>query len=214
MKAEDKDREKLPTADLNVVLLPDAATTDRLISLSELLAKDFPTVFTLDRTAHLPHLSLYSARYPLRNQGRVEEAIRNIAGTLNGVDVKLEGYSEFLGFVFFDAVKDEGIQGLHDRVFSALNDLREGQVSDVSRSLRGLSPRLRANIRRGGYIFIGEDYIPHVTLGYLQDRELARRAIETLPNEPIQFSPGAIAIAPFAPYGACPKPLFTFPIGK
>jgi len=36
MKAEDKDREKLPTADLNVVLLPDAATTDRLISLSEL----------------------------------------------------------------------------------------------------------------------------------------------------------------------------------
>ena len=214
MKAEDKDREKLPTADLNVVLLPDAATTDRLISLSELLAKDFPTVFTLDRTAHLPHLSLYSARYPLRNQGRVEEAIRDIIGTLSGVDIRLEGYSEFLGFVFFDAVKDEVIQGLHDRVFSALNDLREGQVSDVSRSLKGLSPRLRANIRKGGYIFIGEDYSPHVTLGYLQDRELSRRAIETLPNEPIQFSPGAIAIAPFAPYGACPKPLFTFPIGR
>ncbi len=214
MKAEDKDREKLPTADLNVVLLPDAATTDRLISLSELLAKDFPTVFTLDKEAHLPHLSLYSARYPLRNQGRVEEAVRNIAGTLNGLDVKLEGYSEFLGFVFFDAVKDEVIQGLHDRVFSALNEQREGQVGDVQRSLKGLSPRLRANIRRGGYIFIGEDYSPHVTLGYLQDRELARRAIDILPREPIQFSPGAIAIAPFAPYGACPKPLFTFPIGK
>lgn len=215
MNTKDKETErKEPTVDLNVVLLPDAATTDKLIVLSALLGKHFPTAFTLNGESHLPHLSLYPARYPLRNQDKVEEIVRNIAGSLEGMDVILEGYSEFSGFVFFNVVKDKAIQDLHNTVFTALNEQREGHVSDVVVRLRGLSPRLKANIKRGGQIFIGEDYSPHVTLGYLEDRELARKAIDILPRKPLQFSPSVIALAPFAPYGACPKPLFTFPIGR
>ncbi|MBI3985211.1 MAG: 2'-5' RNA ligase family protein [Candidatus Levybacteria bacterium] len=215
MSTKDREKEgKEPTVDLNVVLLPDEVTTDKLIALSTLLGKHFPTAFTLDREFHLPHLSLYPARYPLRNQDKVEETVRNIAGSLEGMDVILEGYSEFSGFLFFNVVKDRAIQNLHDTVFAALNEQREGHVSDVVARLRGLSPRLKANVRRWGQIFVGEDYTPHVTLGYLQDRKLAREAIEILPQEPIQFSPSAIALAPFAPYGTCPKPLFTFPVGR
>ncbi len=215
MNTRDREIEgREPMVDLNVVLLPDSKTTDELIALSESLGRQFPTVFTLDTKDHLPHLSLYPARYPLRNQGRVEEEIKTIAGSLQGMDVALERYSEFSGFVFFNVLKDRALQDLHDTVFAVLNDLREGQVSDVVVKLRGLTPQLRANVKRGGQVFIGEDYDPHITLGYIQDRELARHAITTLLKRPIQFIPSAIAIAPFAPYGACPKPLFTFPIGR
>ncbi|MCL4377288.1 MAG: hypothetical protein M1409_02720 [Actinobacteria bacterium] len=64
--------------DLNVVILPNKEISTKLIKWSKFIASKFKSDYILDTKKHLPHLSLYSARYPLKNRRLLVKAVNDI----------------------------------------------------------------------------------------------------------------------------------------
>lgn len=86
--------------DLNIVILPDAALSLKLIQWSRITARRFKVDYILDLNNHLPHLSLYSARYPKRNIQQIEKIILDISKCVRMFNIVLKGFSVFSGYVF------------------------------------------------------------------------------------------------------------------
>ena len=207
-----KANQKESTTELNIVLLPDDATSQTLVTWSERVAHRYPTVFKLNQTDKLPHLSLYSAKYPSENQDQIEEQVRTIAASTSPVDIILQGFSIFSGFLFYDALKSDKLLKLHEQLVSALNPLREGLISDTQRQLTNLTDEQQKAIEIYGYVSVGRLYMPHVTVTKMVNPQVAKQAIALLPKETHIFQAKEIAIAPFASHGTCPKPLLTIPL--
>lgn len=215
MTAEYREQKEAPTnTDLNVVILPDTETRDRLVSWSNTLADTFPTLYRLNSTDKLPHFSLYSAQYPAKNIPTITEQLSQIAQESGEMEAEFDGFSIFSGYVFYDALKTDPIMTLHERVVDSLNPLREGQISDVQRSLTGLTAAQQQAIDEYGYVSVKDLYMPHISITKLPNDELAREAIAVLPHEKLSFRVGSIALAPFAPLGLCPGIIQEFPFRR
>ncbi len=203
-------KENEPTVDLNVVILPDERTTGVLLDWSERIASRFPTAYVLDRTNTLPHLSIYSAQYPARNQMGIEGAVGRIAQDRKPFDVQLSGFSAFSGFVFYDAVKDAAMNNIHESLVEGLNPLREGHISKTQRQLTNLSEAQKEAIEDYGYVGVKELYKPHISVTKMLDPQQTDEAIALLPRQDLIFSVRQIAIAPVADYGTCLEPTNKF----
>ena len=79
--------------DLNVALLPDKNLSLKLIEWSKLVSSRYKTNYILDMDKHLPHLSLYSARYPLKNRFAVEEVVLKLSKNIKSFNIFLKGFS-------------------------------------------------------------------------------------------------------------------------
>lgn len=205
---ERKDFEDM--ADLNVVILPDEKTSHAIIAWSELIASCFPTAYTLNGRDILPHLSLYAARYPDRNQDAIEKIVDDLVAHCEAFNVTLSGFSVFSGYIFYDAVLHKKLKALHEAIVDALNPLREGQVSDNQRQQTGLTVEQQRAIEKYGYVSVKNLYMPHISITRMVHEKDANVAISLLPTEQMVFKVQTIAIASYAAYGTCPQPLRTF----
>jgi len=198
--------------DLNVAILPDQELSSKLIDWSQKIASNFDTDYTLNNFDHFPHLSLYSARYPIKNKYLVEKAISNICSNLKSFQVTLKSFSVFSGFLFYDLEKDKRLIKLHEKIVDDLNPLREGLISDNQRQLTGLSANQKDAIEEYGYVSVKNLYMPHISLTHLKNLTDGEKAREILPQEINYFFTNTLVIAPFAEFGTLPKPLKTFSI--
>src|SRR5436190_13851604 len=110
-----------PTVDLNVVVFPDRTVSRRLIEWSLLLAECYKTSYVLNTEECLPHLSLYSARYPLVNVEGVADIVQRLAKSRKIFDLTLLGFSVFAGYIFYNALPNATLQGLHEQLVDQLN---------------------------------------------------------------------------------------------
>lgn len=93
--------------DLNVVILPTISKVQNILKLSQKLYKKHQAVYELNTTNQLPHLSLYSARYPMKNKQEVLNKIKEISSTQQSFPIILQGYSVFSGYIFYDVLPNE-----------------------------------------------------------------------------------------------------------
>jgi 2'-5' RNA ligase len=200
--------------DFNVAILPDKDLSSKLISWSKTLASNFETDYILNTINHFPHLSLYSARYPIKNKQAIEDAINKICHDLHPFSVTLKSLSLFSGFLFYDLEKDKKLIELHEKIVDELNPLREGLISDNQKQLVGLSSEQKNAIKKYGYVSVKNLYMPHISLTHLKDSTDQNAAKNILPKEINFFSVDTIVIAPFAKFGTLPKPLKIFSIEK
>lgn len=208
MKTEYKsEKEVVQTIDLNIVILPDESVSQTLIKWSEQIASQFSTAYTLNRIDKLPHFSLYSARYPIKNQDAIEKQVRTIAAMTNSFPITLSGFSVFSGYLFYDAKKNKALMNLHNQIVDALNPLREGLITDNQRQLTGLSTEQQRAIEKFGYVSVGKLYMPHISITKMIDSHEARQALALLPNMELTFKATKVAIAFVGAYGTCPQPL-------
>lgn len=202
--------ELTPGIDLNVILLPGDTTSKRLIGLSEQVAKQVHVKYKLDGNDRPPHLSLYSAAYPLHNLDKISLVMEQLSVLAKGVEVELSGYSVFSGYLFYDALRSRRLMSLHESVVDALNPLREGLISDDQKGLFGLTKQQKAAISEYGYVSVKDTFMPHVTLARLSDPNQAEQAINVLPGGGLTFTPKSLSLVPFDLEDRLKKPVATY----
>lgn len=207
-------RSNLNYIDLNVVILPDKDLSLKLIQWSQRLSSKLQTNYVLDTTNYLPHLSLYSARYPVKNKQLIEEAAADIAHNLHSFNISLSGFSFFSGYVFYDAQQTSELIELHETMVDRLNPLREGLISDNQKQLTGLSLDQKKAIQEYGYVSVKKLYMPHISITSLGNPSKGDLVKEILLGEVNSFSVKTLAISRFANYGTFPPPLKTYFINK
>lgn len=196
------------TIDLNLVLLPDSSTNHKLILLSQQLGCQLSTKYTLGTEGYPPHLSLYSALYPKSNIDRI---ITNLTASLSDTKsfpITLGSFSNFSGYIFYNAVMTSEIRDLHDRVVDMLNPLREGLISEDQKGLVGLTQEQEKAIEEFGYVSVGANFMPHITLAHITDTQNAQSALEILPKGKIIFTPVQLALVSFDLNQKLEKPLY------
>ncbi len=199
-----------PTADLNVVILPDEEVNRTLIEWSDQVSSRYPSNFRLNTDNRLPHLSLYSARYPVRNQEELLSKVGRVANATDAFDVTLTGFTAISGYLFYDVEMNGSLKGLHENVVDSLNALREGQITDIQSRLTGLSPEQERARAEYGYISAKKLYAPHFTVTHFPNPEHAVQAKAMLPDRSLSMRVRQLGVAPFGDYGTCPQPLRRF----
>jgi hypothetical protein len=198
--------------DINIVIFPSEEVTNTFISLSKEIAARHGTYYILNEKNVLPHLSLYSARYPKKNFPKIQKAITDIVNNTNTFELVVHSYTFFVGFLFGDIIKDSNLLRLHGAVVDVLNPLREGLITEDQLKLKGLSKAQEQSIQTYGYLSVKDTYIPHISLTALKDPGDAKVILEHLPTEDMRFNLERIAITPFAQYGTCTEVLKEFSI--
>lgn len=196
--------------DLNIALLPDLKTSQKLIEWSQIITRKYPSDYVLD-DYHLPHLSLYSARYPAKNQDLITQNIDQLCQQISSFPITLPSFSLFSGFLFYDAVKEKHLLDLHEMVVDKLNLLREGLISDNQKQQYGLSPEQQQAIKDYGYVSVKKLYMPHISLTHLQNPPQENTLVfNSLPQEQNTFFVRKLVIAPYGDFGTLSRPLKTY----
>lgn len=198
------------TIDLNVIILPDDTTTKRLARWSKTVARKHKTFYTLDTNNHLPHLSLYSARYPVKNKNAVQSILQHITKEQKTFFIELSSFSVFSNYLFYNALTNAALQQLHECIVEKLNPLREGLISDTTRALTGLSPEQKEMILAYGYVSVKKLYMPHISITRFKEQVTLETMKMLLPDEKTVFRAEKLAISLFAVHGTCPQPLTQF----
>ncbi|MBI2043128.1 hypothetical protein HYT25_01950 [Candidatus Pacearchaeota archaeon] len=65
---------------LNIAVIPPLEIRNKAIEFSEGVSLKFLSEFVLNNEDKIPHISLYQAGFPLRNIGKIEDAVREVSG--------------------------------------------------------------------------------------------------------------------------------------
>lgn len=211
---EAKERDDATT--LNVVVLPSEAVSDTARRLSEGLAKQFPTEFTLNSTTFRPHITLYQGYFPNGNIDALTASLQEIAEDCKKFVLGMgEFYVSPGRFVWWNTEKSSYIYGLHETILNAANPLREGLIAPATQQqLEELGERERENVIKTGLIYSGELYVPHVTLTRLtkaSDMIPAHQALGE--REEGSFTIDKIVLAKMGDHGTISDTLSEFAIG-
>ena len=199
--------------DLNIVLLPDEKTKRQVIEWSKSIAEQFDTYFVLDGQTLLPHITLYQARYPIKNQPKIEEKIKIVAESSTPFTVSMTGFSGHWVFLFADVEVSNELRGLHDRIVDELNPLREGEIASTVKGLTGLTKEQEEAVEKFGYIYAKDTFtVPHITITRLKNPDQIEQAIKSITQPLFSFEASTVAIAPTAEHGTCPQPISVFNI--
>lgn len=191
--------------DLNVIITPSEKVVNQVIEWSNLIACKYKTNYILNKNNYLPHLSLYSARYPQENYKSLTTAVKKTADSFSPFTITLSVFSVFSGYIFFDADKNDKLQQLHENIVDSLNPLRNGHITDNQKTLTGLTDMQKTAIETYGYVSVKERYMPYISLTSLVNLNESKDVISLLPKETMSFTVTELAVSPFAEYGTCPK---------
>jgi 2'-5' RNA ligase len=153
---------KQKTIRLNIAIVPPARIAKEARAQSKKIAtKD--ALFRLDH-AHLPHLTVYMANFPVEALPQIKKVLRVLPLNLKdihfmspGVIVKDDGYIE----VRYRRTK--GIERLQKQIISTFNPLRGGAKSEAQ-ALHLMPKASQEKFRVYGYPAVGADYHPHISL--------------------------------------------------
>ncbi len=200
----------------NIIVRPDKHIAEVAISLSRKIAGEFKTDFVLDGKTFFPHITIYQAAYPEKNIAEVEKQIVKAVKSVKPFDVKLFEYQSMLGFVFWNAEKDNPFLSLHKKIITGMNSLREGSI------LPGELPRLsdpqvpdfiKQSIKNYGAALAMDAFTPHLTITHFINPSDASLARETLSSKKLQFCASSVWLANIGPHGTVNEILQEFPFG-
>lgn len=192
-----------------IVILPNQPTTAQAIELSREISKHEPTEFILNNFNFIPHITLFHGVYEQEKIQGIANVIESILHEADNFSITLSGYSNLLGYIFWDTDKSKALENLHKNLVEKLSPLTSGLRAEFIEMLKtkSVSPRRLEYIRKYGYPLCFEEYIPHITLSRLKNREnsASERLIEALTKYEMSFDFSQIGIVEIGDHGSCKK---------
>ncbi len=202
----------METRAMNVVLLPDAPSSERFRAINARIAERTRTDIDLNGPDMHPHLSLYNSAFPTDAETDVRERLAALASNEEAFDVSIDAASMYSTYAFADARVTDELRSLHERIMHALNPLRRGATPPVP---PGLTPEQEARVAELGMLLAGPAFLPHVTEGHVADLsahdDIVRIIAEGLP---VSFRADAIHLVETGPYGTCKRVIETYPFAR
>lgn len=198
----------------NTVLLFDNILTRRFIRFSEKINRRVPSKVVLNTKDMIPHLTIYSTRYPKRNLGKIERRVAELAEDTKPFGVRFSGKSIIAGTIFIDAEISKDIYDLHEKFVDGLNSLREGSYDEKELLLPGLTKGMKASLLKYGMLLAKEEYLSHVTLARPFKSQRCQEALNLLPDKiDLKARITNISIVATGPNGTCKRVITTPPFG-
>ena len=192
----------------NVAIYPSQGILQKALKISRLLRKR-GGVFVLDNRRFYPHVTLYMTEFPVKNLGRITQALYRIAANTPPFHIRCMRYKQHEGYIDVRFQKSRGILHLHRKVVRALNPLREGFIrrKDSVRS-RQLSEQKQRNLRQYGYDSVHAAFSPHLTFSKI--RKGPAIVLRSLPGHDFSFRAERITLFGSGAYGTCRKLISQF----
>lgn len=203
------------TVDRNVVITFNRSLTNRFIQISKIINQTISSKIVLNITDQIPHLTLYMTKYPEKNIEKVLEKIDELAKKTKVFEMEFNSKScHSSGTVFIDPVMSKDLYSLHSSLVNILNPLREGLYNEDELNLPGRGEKAKNSLMNFGMWAVKKDYIPHVSVGRIENpQKEAKIALSAIPEE-INFKTlvNEISFVERGPNGTCKKILKTFPL--
>lgn len=195
----------------NIVLLFEDELNGVFIGLSRKIGEQVDSKIVLNNTDTFPHVSLYQALFPAKNEAKLEEGIAQILATVKPFTITFNAKSVVLNTLFIDAVRSPELQRLHESLVDNLNNLREGlnEAEKMAKDVGGELPAYALeSMEKYGMWAAKEHYMPHVTVARCFDSEEMNRAMALVP-EPVSYQAivSKISLIESGPHGTCKKVL-------
>jgi 2'-5' RNA ligase len=202
---------------INVLLHPDAATTEKAVSANARLLKNYPAGFALDAN-HAPHITLLQQFVPREDLAEVANAVAAVLLSEQPVQWQsmATGFYDMayqnLGLVGIVIKPTEGLQKLQQKIIAAV-----APFAAENGTAEAFAPRADGeaiNQATVAYVnnFVGPcsgiNYHPHVTCG-IGSRDFVD-ALKAEPFEPINFEPVGVSIYQIGEYGTAQTKLYDF----
>lgn len=186
---------------VDVVLLPDAAVTNKTIKANAELVKKFGSEIALNKENCLPHISLAMGCIDQTNIGPVEKILQQIAdrcplGYLTICGVRTSG-SGTDAVSAFEVEKNAQLQLLHETVLAELQPFLTPDVTaDMLYGPGEVAESTLEWIKNYRDKSSFENFFPHITIGYGQ--------MKNLPS-PIKFTASKLALCHLGNHCTCRK---------
>ena len=192
----------MQTATLNIAILPSDEVIAQAIAMSERIAKEVGSEFTLDQNRFLPHITVYQAQYPNKNVKMIKKLVQDLSSRESfeiNLDAVMISHETFL---FWKCEKIDILRELQTKAIEIANPLREGLVPAQFASVTGLSEGDKYDVKTFGSLLIGPRYEPHITITRLKRKEDAERAIGVLgTSRKLSFKPKALILSYLGEHG-------------
>ncbi len=196
----------------NIVILPSPAEAAQLRMLSETIAEGHPSDVVLDDAHTLPHLSLYNTAFPEDSIEEVHEQLLALTRDERAFRMTTTVGQMYGSYAFLNATVNERLQGLHERILTALNPLRQGQTPSVLPT--NLNAEELRRVQELGMLLAGPAFLPHFTVGHVADETAHPEVVELITALPtLRTTVDAIHLVETGPYGTCVNVLESFPFG-
>lgn len=195
----------------NIVALFDEAFTHECIRISKVLHHYVPSSIVLNNDNMIPHMTLYTTNFPVENELKVKEKLRELTASLSSFEVVFTTpVIDMLG-VWFNAEKTTPLQQVHERIVDELNPYRDGLYDEKELVAIGDNKARQESLVKYGMWAAKELYIPHVTLSRPVDATRLEEALHSLPvtvNYPVRIT--EIAYVERGPYGTAKRVIEKF----
>ncbi len=195
---------------LNIVYLPDEPTRNKTIELSQKLAARLPTEYILNPKNPLPHITIYQGLFPIKNQEKVKEVIKQIASQIKPFEITL---TEFVigvvkSFVWWNCLKTSRLAQIQKVVVEKANPLREGLIPEVIKTYQ-VSIEEKNQIKKCGSIISP----PHITISRLKNPDDGEKVLKILgEGEHSVFRVDRIALGHMGDHGTVTGIIESFPL--
>lgn len=163
---------------LGIGIVLEQQFTDRLIRLQNEVCSEFRLTPRQDLTVALPHITLLQAPagVDLGESDRLERCLMKILPAQCDANVSLTSiFYKPKGWYFLRVRRDEWLVRCHQAVVREFEP-NLVRASKSAKDMNDYSANERANYARYGYRYIGNEWLPHVTIGRTSDGQVAREA--------------------------------------
>jgi len=196
----------------DIVMIPDADTTNEAILLSEKLGGN-ETYFTLKEGEYYPHASLYMVQLDMNRIDEIKKVLSVVAANSSKITLSPKDYHQEWGYIDVEYGREVNSDKLQMDVVHALNPIRDGlRQKDIDRLPEAVGIE-RENILTYGYRSVGEKFAPHITITRFTDRKDID--LVTLPDvSTFKATFSKIGIFEMGENGTCIKKIAEFNLGK
>jgi len=196
----------------DIVMIPDADTTNEAILLSEKLGGN-ETYFTLKEGEYYPHASLYMVQLDMNRIDEIKKVLSVVAANSSKITLSPKDYHQEWGYIDVEYGREVNSDKLQMDVVHALNPIRDGlRQKDIDRLPEAVGIE-RENILTYGYRSVGEKFAPHITITRFTDRKDID--LVTLPDvSTFKATFSKVGIFEMGENGTCIKKIAEFNLGK
>lgn len=154
-----------------------------MLKLARLIADKRSVYFYTDGRKFLPHITIHTLEFPLKNIKAAYEEVEKVALNLKPMDLIFKKVYTGWGYIGVEFTKTEQIDNFHKLIIENLNPLREGRLREKYETeiSENKYPKKQVKyIGKYGYHNVFEYFMPHLTLARFIDEDETEKAAQFL----------------------------------